>query len=46
MKGQHGIGLVAPDTIDAHGKISSIKAVYVFDVTQTQERSPRVATAA
>jgi len=42
-KGQKGIRLVAPDTIDAHGKISSIKPVVVFDVTQTQERTLRAA---
>jgi hypothetical protein len=42
MKGQKGIRLVAPDTMD-DGKITSIKPVYVFDVTQTQERTPRAA---
>ena len=40
-KGQKGIRLVAPDTIDAHGKIASIKPVYVFDVTRTQELPDR-----
>lgn len=43
MKGQKGIRLVAPDEIDARGKISSIKPVFVFDVTQTQERTARAA---
>ena len=43
MKGQKGIRLVAPDTIDAAGRISSIKPIYVFDVTQTQERTARAA---
>jgi len=43
MKGQNGIRLVAPDTIDDGGKVRSIKAVSVFDVTQTQERSHRAA---
>jgi hypothetical protein len=42
VKGQKGIRLVAPDTMDA-GKITSIKAVSVFDVTQTQERTQRAA---
>ena len=42
-KGQHGIRLVAPDTIDNSGKVCSIKAVYVFDVTQTNERTHRAA---
>jgi hypothetical protein len=44
MKGQHGIRLVAPDAMD-DGKITSIKPVSVFDVTQTQERTERAATA-
>jgi hypothetical protein len=43
MKSQKGIRLVAPDTIDASGKISSITPVFVFDVTQTQERTHRAA---
>jgi hypothetical protein len=42
MKGQKGIKIVAPDTID-DGKVTSIKPVYVFDVTQTQERTARAA---
>jgi hypothetical protein len=42
VKGQKGIRIVAPDEIDG-GKITSIKAVYVFDVTQTQERTHRAA---
>jgi hypothetical protein len=41
-KGQKGIRLVAADTIDDR-KVRSIKAVYVFDVTQTQEPSARAA---
>jgi hypothetical protein len=36
------IRLVAPDTID-EGKVRSIKPVYVFDVSQTQERTQRAA---
>ena len=43
MKGQKGIRIVAPDEID-DGKVRSIKPVYVFDVTQTQERTQRAAT--
>ena len=42
MKGEKGIRLVAPDTLD-DGKIQSIKAVHVFDVSQTQERTARAA---
>jgi hypothetical protein len=42
-KGQKGIRLVAPDTIDDSGKIASIRPVHVFDVTQTQERTQRAA---
>jgi len=42
VKGEKGIRLVAPDTMD-DGKITSIKPVYVFDVTQTQERTQRAA---
>jgi hypothetical protein len=42
MKGQKGIRLAAPDGI-AEGKITSIKPVSVFDVTQTQERTLRAA---
>lgn len=37
MKGQHGIRLVAPETVDDSGKVRSIKPVFVFDLTQTQE---------
>jgi hypothetical protein len=40
-KGQKGIRLVTPDTIDESGTGGSIKPVYVFDVTQTDERTPR-----
>jgi hypothetical protein len=40
MKGQTGIRLVAPDSIN-DGKVRSIKAVYVFDVSQTQEFAAR-----
>jgi hypothetical protein len=43
MKGQKGIRLVAPDIIDDAGKVRSIKPVFVFDVTQTQERTQRAA---
>jgi hypothetical protein len=32
-KGQKGIRLVAPDTIDEFGTVRSIRPVYVFDVT-------------
>jgi hypothetical protein len=42
VKGQKGIRLVAPDTV-AEGKITSIKPVYVFDVSQTHERTQRAA---
>src|SRR5688500_12329512 len=42
VKGKKGIRLVAPDSM-AEGKITSIKPVYVFDVTQTQERTHRAA---
>ena len=42
MKGQKGIMIVAFDTMD-DGKMTSIKPVYVFDVTQTQECTPRAA---
>ena len=42
MKGQKGIRLVAPDTMNG-GKITAIKPVYVFDVSQTQERTHRAA---
>ena len=43
MKGQKGMRLVAPDTIDDGGTVRSIKPVSVFDVTQTQERTARAA---
>jgi hypothetical protein len=42
VKGQKGIRFVAPDEIDG-GKVRSIKPVYVFDLKQTQERTPRAA---
>jgi hypothetical protein len=42
MKGEKGIRLVAPDTLD-DGKLTSITPVSVFDVTQTQERTARAA---
>ena len=42
MKGEKGIRLVTPDQID-DGKVRSIKPVYVFDVSQTQERTQRAA---
>ena len=42
VKGQKGFRLVAPDTMD-NGKITSIKPASVFDVTQTNERTPRAA---
>src|SRR4051812_21331855 len=42
MKRQEGIRIVAPDTID-EGKVTSIKPVYVFDVTQPQELPRRAA---
>jgi hypothetical protein len=45
-KGQKDIRLVAPDTLAAHGKVTSIKPVYVFDVTQTQELLRRETRAA
>jgi hypothetical protein len=38
MKGQKGIRLVAPATIN-DGTVTSIKPVCVFDVTQTDERA-------
>jgi hypothetical protein len=43
MKGEHGIRLVAPDTISDSGKVRSIKPVYVFDLSQTNERTQRAA---
>jgi hypothetical protein len=42
MKGEKGIRLVAPDTFD-DGRVTSIRPVYVFDVTQTQELQRRAA---
>ena len=45
MKGQKGIRIVAPDEIDG-GKVTRIKHLHVFDVSQTQERTPRAAVAA
>jgi hypothetical protein len=42
MKGQKGIRIVAPDTID-DGKVTSIKPASVFNVTQTQELPHRAA---
>jgi hypothetical protein len=41
-KGQKGIRIVAPDTFD-DGKVTRIKQMHVFDVTQTQERAQRAA---
>jgi hypothetical protein len=45
MKGQKGVKIVAPDEIDG-GKVTRIQHMHVFDVTQTQERTPRAAIAA
>jgi hypothetical protein len=42
MKGQKGIRIVAPDEVDG-GKVTRIKHLHVFDVTQTQERTARAA---
>ena len=42
QKGQKGIRIVAPEAID-EGKVTSVKHIYVFDVTQTQERTHRAA---
>jgi hypothetical protein len=42
VKGQKGIRLVAPDTLN-DDKVTSIKHLHVFDVSQTQERTPRAA---
>lgn len=42
LKGQKGIWIVAPAEI-ADGKVTSIKPVCVFDIPQTQERTPRAA---
>jgi len=41
-KGQKGIRIVAPDHID-DSKVRSIKHLHVFDVTQTQVRTQRIA---
>ena len=46
MKGQKRIRVVAPDAIDDSGKVTSIKADTVFDVTQTQELPHRTANTA
>jgi hypothetical protein len=45
MKGQKGVRIFAPDAVD-DGKISTVKNVYVFDVTQTQELPARAERAA
>jgi hypothetical protein len=43
-KGQKGIRIVVPDTIDDGNSMDhTIKPVSVFDVTRTHERTPRVA---
>ena len=42
MKGQQGIRIVAPGEIDG-GKVTRIRHMHVFDVTQTQERTQRAA---
>jgi hypothetical protein len=42
MTGQQGFRLVAADDID-EGTVRSITPVSEFDVTQTQERTPRAA---
>jgi hypothetical protein len=42
MKGQKGIKIVAPDEIDG-GKVTHIKHLHVFDLSLTQERTPRAA---
>jgi hypothetical protein len=44
QKGQKGIRIVAPDAID-DGKVTAIRHMHVFDVSQTQERTQRAATA-
>jgi hypothetical protein len=41
-KGQKGIRIVAPDTIEA-GTVTAIRHMHVFDVTQTQARTQRAA---
>ena len=42
MKGQKGIRIVSPDEING-GKVTRIRHMHVFDVTQTQERTARAA---
>ena len=42
-KGQKGIKVVAPDTIEDGGKVVSSKPVYMFDETQTPALAHRVA---
>ena len=43
-KGQNGITIVAPVMGgDGNAKVVNIKPAWVFDVTQTQERTPRAA---
>jgi len=44
-KGEHGIKIVAPvmGNSDGNTKVVTIKPAYVFDVTQTQERTQRAA---
>jgi hypothetical protein len=41
-KDRKGIRIIAPDTLDGE-TVRSIKHLHVFDVTQTQERTPRAA---
>ena len=43
MKGQKAVRLVAAETIDDAGKVTNIKPVSGFDVTQTQELPARAA---
>jgi hypothetical protein len=47
-KGQKGIQIVAPVMGNADGtpKVVNIKPAYVFDVSQTDERTPRASAAA
>ncbi len=42
MKGQKGIRIVAADSVD-DGKVTSIRHMHLFDVSQTQERTQRAA---
>ena len=45
-KGQKGITIVAPVMGgDGTAKVVTIKPAWVFDVTQTDERTPRAAAA-